>query len=66
MEQNVKTVVEQVAESIANLSEGDRERLATVLHRQHEEVAINLMRDISMVDMSVTVGRGVEFDNWPV
>ena len=62
----MKTIIEQVAESIAALSETERERLAMVLHRKHEEVAVNLMRDISMVDMSVTVGRGVEFDNYPV
>lgn len=62
----MKTIIEQVADSIAALSETEREKLAAVLHRRHEDVAINLMRDISMVDMSVTVGRGVEFDNWPV
>jgi hypothetical protein len=62
----MKTIVEQVADSIVALSATEREKLATVLHRKNEEVAVDLMRDIGTVDMSVTLGRGYEFDNWPV
>lgn len=62
----MKTIIEQVVDSIAELSDSELEKLAFVLHRKHEDAAINLMRNISMVDMSVTVGRGAEYDNWPV
>lgn len=63
----MKTVIEQVADSIAGLSDKELEKLATVLHRQHEDKAVDLMRNISLADMSVMVGQGShDFDNWPV
>jgi hypothetical protein len=63
----MKTKFEQIAEQLASMNEVELERFASFFHRRNEDVAVDLMRNISLADMTVMVGQGnhiIDNDTW--